>query len=325
MNTEDSTPINDVDLDSFSAEFFGTAEKPEVNDDAKDTSPGEDEPATEEVTETEAEVDDNDTEDDEPVVEKPKKQTANERIREINAKYRESERKAEQAERKAEELARRLEALEKAPKEVKTEDTTEVGEPTPDDKNADGTDKYPLGEFDPGLVADRAKYHVNKAWEEKQAEEAAQTRQKLQQEQMKETAEAWESKLHEAETSALPDIRENAELIVNEFSALNEDYGNYLAQTLMSLEKGPEVLNYLAEHLDEARKIVASGPTKATIALGRLEARFMTEDGNKVKPKVTQAPEPPKNLNRGNNGRFEVPDDTDDFDSFYKKWNSYKK
>lgn len=319
MTTENSTPIEVTDdLDAFSEEMFGKPNKVETpSDDAEDTSSEEDALANQEQdTETDADPDDNDG-DDEDIVEKPKKQTAQERIQEINAKFRESERRAIELERKIKEL--------EAPKvEVKTP-TNVSGEPGPDDLNEDGTEKYPLGEFDGKLAADRAQYHVDKRWAELQEEQVAKASAEAQKTAMAEQAQYWEAKLVEAESGELPDIREDAVTIVNEFSNLDEQYGNYLASTLMSLDKGPEVLNYLATNMDEARKIVAMGPTKATIALGRLEARFLTEGDGKVKPKVSAAPEPPKNLNRGAGGKFVVPDDTDDLEAFEAKFFTKRK
>src|SRR3546814_4807298 len=100
------------------------------------------------------------------------------------------------------------------------------------------------------------------------------------------------------------DLKEKGEELIENFTDLDEAYGEYLSSTLMSMEYGPDVLYYLASNPEEAKKIVNSGPQKASIALGRLEARFMDEDKpqQKVRPKVSNAPEPPP-TNRGRKDR----------------------
>lgn len=325
MTTENSTPIDVTDdLDLFSEQLFNPTKASPVNEDAEDTSIEDDTLATEDETDTSEDADDNEAED--KPVEKPKgKKSASERISEINAKYREEERVRLAAEARATELERQLNEL-KAPKEDKpTPAPVQNTGPTADDLNEDGSDKYPLGEFDPKLAADRADFYVQQAWAARMAEEKEQAEVQARTQEVQQLANSWESKLQAIEESGVEDIRAKTNLLQSEFGSLPEEYGEYLARTLMSLDKGAEVANYLAENIEETREIVASGRTAATIALGRIEARFMAEDGNKVKPKVTKAPEPPKNLNRGSNGQFAIADDTDDLDAFIEKWNTYKK
>ena len=89
----------------------------------------------------------------------------------------------------------------------------------------------------------------------------------------------------------------------------------------MSLEHGPEVLYYLSDNLDEARKIVQSGSVRATLSLGELNAQFKGKQKQQVK--VSKAPEPPETRLRGSTGKFAVSPDTDDLtafeQSFFKK------
>jgi hypothetical protein len=320
LTTENnSTPITDTtDLDAFSADFFGTAkpDTPEVdpsNDDA-DTSSEDDTLATNEAEDTsEAQTDDNEV-DDTPV-EKPKKQTAQERISELTRARREAERRAEELQRKLEELQTPKSAPATEP------EPTVAGAPAPDDVNEDGTDKYALGEFDPAFIADLTRYNINKMYAEKEAEQQQKLAEKAQKQEAEQAVVEWEGRLQEAEKGDIPDIRDKTVTIVEEFSDLDTGYGDYLASVLMSMDKGTQVISYLADNLEEARAIVALGPQKATIALGRIEARFITpEQGKTVKPKVTTAPEPPKQFNRGAGGKFTVPDDTDDLDAFEAKF-----
>ena len=87
------------------------------------------------------------------------------------------------------------------------------------------------------------------------------------------------------------------------------------------MDKGPDVLYYLASNPEEARQIVNSGAQKATLALGRIEAKFLEVESKKssAKPKVSKAPTPPppNARARGANGAFiSVQPDTDDLDAF---------
>ena len=107
--------------------------------------------------------------------------------------------------------------------------------------------------------------------------------------------------------------------MVDVFSGLDKQYGDFLAQAIMSMDNGPDVLYYLAENKDEAKRIVESGATKAVISLGRLEARFDTSEETKPTPrqKVTKAPTPPQHLNKGSAAvKQAVTPDTDDLDAF---------
>lgn len=329
MNT-DSNSINDTDdLAAFEQEFFGKANTEPVKEeavesdlDAEDTSSEEDALATNEPdTETDAEVDDNETDDEgEAPVEKPKKKTAQERISELTQKYRE-------AERKAAELERQLRERE-APTPVEDNgnvNTPASNEPTPDDLNEDGSEKYPLGEYDPTFIKDLIKFTNDQIVAERDAEAQTRSAQQAQQEAQAALNQEWTEKLNQAEKGEFADIREVGIDLVEAFSDLDPAYGEYLASTIMTLDKGVEVFHYLATHLDEAREIVAAGPNKATIALGRLEARFLTDETGNRKPKVTKAPEPPRSINRGASGKFEIPDDTDDLEAFEKKFFAKKR
>lgn len=197
-----SNELNDVqyvdpmtdDLDSFSDLLSGKAEvlPPEENKEKEvETNSEEIEKETvETVSETDSE--DADENDDEGTEETPEDKTAEtenddslddskenkpkkpsrfqERINELTAKAREAE--------------RALEAL-KAEQEKKSElkDTPKTAEvvvdsdgPTPEDKNPDGSDKYPLGEFDPAYIRDMVRHTIDKESAEKRKQEEAKTR-----------------------------------------------------------------------------------------------------------------------------------------------------
>lgn len=321
---------DDVNLDDFSAEFFGQNKA--------EPEPASSKVEEEDITDADAPAEDThddeddtlatDEEDDEPEIEeeapKPKKNRLQERIDQLVHKEKEKDRQLQAA------LAR-LDALENKtnepePKANKLVVDTAAG-PDPAAQNEDGTDKYPLGEFDPNYIRDLTKYTI--AEERKAAAEEA----KREAEQAKANAEAdslrasWEEKLTPAQ-ERYPDFQEKGLNLVDAFSNVDAAYGEYITQTIMSMEYGPDVLYYLANNLDEADKIMKSGARQATISLGRLEAKFAyaNEEKQRARPKVSKAPAPPEHLNKGSSVAVgDIPDDTDDLDLFEKKFYSAKR
>ena len=94
------------------------------------------------------------------------------------------------------------------------------------------------------------------------------------------------------------------------------------------MDHGPDVLYYLSNHPEEAHAIVNSGAQKATLALGRIEARFVEAEATKVlaKPKITKAPPPPTATARGTGGGGRsVSPDTDDLDAFASEFFARKR
>jgi hypothetical protein len=175
-----------------------------------------------------------------------------------------------------------------------------------------------LGEFDPEYLKDLAKFTFA---QERAAYEAETAEAKL-----KAEADAahnalqtsWNEKLAAA-TETHPDFIEKGQALLNGFNDLDQNYAGYLSQVIMSMEKGTDVLYYLSNHPEEAAAIVNSGAQKATLALGRIEARFLESEQNAPKPKVSKAPPPPPVRARGTNGAFiEVAPDTDNLEDFEK-------
>jgi len=329
MSNEQTPVEQEDDLDAFSAEFFGQNkapkeqasseekdEKDELDPDAteeKDTHLGEDDtPATDE---DEPEEDEEEVEEPAP---KPKKSRAQERIEELNAKYRETERKLA-------EVMAKLEQNEKpTPEPVKAK--ADSG-PTPDDKNEDGTDKYELGEFDPQYIRDLTKHTFQEMAREAEKEQAQKAEQTEMEKQRIALQSDWEQKLGPAQ-ERYPDFVEKGQELLSQFDDLDQGYAEYLTTTLMSLENGHDVLYYLASNPDEAVKIVNSGAAKATIAFGRLDAKFVTdEEETKVRPtKVSKAPTPPIHMNKGSSvAKASVAPDTDDLDAFASEFFATKK
>ena len=323
MNTEENIDVQiSDDLDAFSAELFGQssvtptaatedAREDEASDDAPELNTEGD---THDSDESDDDNDEGGSEEGESSNEpdpKPKKNRFQERIDELTNARREAERR-EQA------LREEFEAFKSEFKTNKNPEPTKVEAdegPKPDDLLEDGTEKYPNGEFDPQYHADRVKFLFRK---EKEADEAL----RAQEAEQRQAAEAqlqlqteWNSKLEPAR-ERYPDFQDKAETLVNSFSDLNPVYGEYLSSTIMSMEFGPDVLYYLANNPDEARKIVNSGAAKATVALGRLESKFAFAEEQKqiARPKVSNAPTPPV-VNKGSAPvKTTVMGDEDDLD-----------
>lgn len=278
-------------------------------------------PEAEEVEKEEVESDDgqkedapdgeaDSTEDDSGKEAEPKKVNRfQERINELTAKAREAER--------ALEALRAEQVKEPAPKTNVTPTPVVANEgPQPDDKNEDGSDKYALGEFDPNYIRDMARHTIDKEWAERKAQEAKETEAKQVQEARDQLQNQWVEKLTPV-TEQHEDFLDKTILLEDTFSGLDPNYADYLVQTIKSLDHGPEVLYYFANHLDEAQSFVKMGPLNATLALGEINAMFK---GN-TRPdatKVSQAPIPPQ-VNRGSATRTSTAPDTDDLDAFSRE------
>jgi len=318
-STDAQVPVID-DLDAFSADFFGQTLAPESTTQTKveeqaeqdDTDTSQPEAKSQQQQE---EPDPNDDPEAEYKEAPPKKKTVQDRIDELVRQREDVKREADaKLEQLRKEFEEKLAGLQPKPAQAAKTNT----EPQPDDVREDGTEKYPLGEFDPQYIRDLTRYTLEtervqmaaKAAEEQRIQEANRSRQELQT--------SWNSKLESAKTE-YPDLQEKIGPMLNGFSNLPPNYAGYLSTVIMSMDKGPDVLYYLSNHPEEATQIVNSGAQKATLALGRIEAKFLEADAQKTlaKPKVTKAPPPPPVRARGTNGAFiSVAPDTDDLDAF---------
>lgn len=330
-NTEvDVVEQTSDDLSSFENEFFGRepettneeveevetaeadqgADAEEADTAAENDPDGDDAEADEEDDEGEDEVDE-----PEPEPSRKNRKTAKERISELSAKNREKDRALA-------ELTARLESLERRSEPKPETKTAKQADDAPDfdavDK--DGELLYPLGQIDPKFIEDNVRYLMRK---EREADNAAREEQAKLKEletaeaQLKET---WGGKLDAAEAETPGLITKIAEL-EETFADLDEQHGIFLAQTIMQMERGPEVLAYLADNIDDAERIVASSPVVATLALGEIHGLLPT----KTKPaatKVSKAPTPPK-VTRGTGVSTSVPGDTNDLAAFERAY--YKK
>jgi hypothetical protein len=339
MSIEDTNPVESVpdNLDDFEAALWPKEASPEpassevedqeveddrdASEDTEDTHSLDNETVDSDVTDVGASDDDEDGETDEAEDksqdEKPakKKNRFQERIDEVVGKQREAERRLQEA---LAEIERLKTPQNTEPEPAKQEPVTETTGPTPSDLNEDGTQKYPLGEFDPLYIKDLMKYTLDTERAEREAEEARTRQERELQAAQSELETAWAEKLTPAQ-ERYPDFQEKGLNLVETFSGLDPAYGEYLQTTLMSMEHGPDVLYYLANNVDEAQKIVNSGPRLATIALGRIEAKFAmaAEEKQRARPKVSRAPEPPSMLNKGSGvAKPAIKGDEDDLEAF---------
>ena len=335
--TENFVDPNTDDLDAFNDLLHGRAKpvestpEPASSEEVEDQSDDKDNALLNDATHSEdedtlANEDDSDKtkatdKDPEP---KPKSRFQ-ERIDELTGKAREAERREQELARRLEEAIQKLEAqnvTKPEPKPAKVESTG----PTPEDTNEDGSEKYPLGEFDPRYIRDLTRFTINEEREAIKAAEAEEETLREMESQREALNQNWVEKLGPAQ-ERYPDFQEKGQNLVQTFENIDQAYGEYLSSTLMSMDYGPDVLYYLANNIDEATKIVNMGATKATIALGRLESKFADADVEKQakRPKVSNAPIPPP-TNKGSAAvNVGVPDDTDDLDAFAAKFFAKKR
>lgn len=313
--TEGTESVIDIDdLDAFSADLFGQKKaEPE-----KTKPEAEQEKVVETAEDTEAQTDEEDeAELNEPIKEAPKKKkTVQDRINEVVAQREELKRESE---RQLTELRAEVEKL-KNP--VVVQPANGPVEPTPDAVDKDGNPIYTLGEFDPQYIRDLTKFTLDQERTRFQDENAQAKKVAEQHQEQQQLQTSWNGKLDEA-TKEYPDLIEKGQALLNNFNNLPMDYSNYLSTVLMQMDKGPDVLYYLSNHPDEARQIVNSGAQKATLALGRIEAKFLDADAEKqlAKPKISKAPTPPAERARGTNGAFiSVSGDTEDLDEFTREF-----
>lgn len=314
MSNEPNDPVfvdpNTDDLDAFTDLFNGKAKVKEDEVEIDDVEPVDEDDDTD-VDTQDTEVDeapdgDDDSADDEPE-EKPKPKKVNrfqERINELTAKAREAERalealRAEQAQKQAE------------PTKQATPVVQDTG-PDPDAKNEDGSDKYPLGEFDPQYIRDMARHTIDKEWAARKEQEAAEQNQRQIEAARAELQNQWVEKLTPM-TEQHEDFLDKTMELESAFDGLDPAYSDYLVQTIKSLDHGPEVLYYFANNLEEAKRFVQSGPLNATLALGEINAMF--KGNTRKETKVSKAPPPPQ-VNKGSKTRVAVTPDTDDLDAF---------
>jgi hypothetical protein len=130
---------------------------------------------------------------------------------------------------------------------------------------------------------------------------------------------SWNERLETAQ-ERYPDYQEKGQQMLSVFEGIDPAYGQYLTDTLMEMDAGPEVFYYLANNIDEAEDIVNAGPRKATIALAKLEVQLAGTPTTKTPvKKTTNAPPPPPQVKGSAVSKPSVPLDTDDLDAFSRE------
>lgn len=313
--TTESADVDTDNLDTFADNFFGQKASAPAETKAEVAQ----EETTDDTQVVETQTDDEDeAELKEEVKETPKKRTVQDRIDEV---VRQREDQKRESERQLTELRQEIEKL-KNPVPATIANAAQAEEPQPDALDKDGNPVYGLGEFDPQYIRDLTRFTLNQERTKVQAEMAESQRQQAVNQEQQELQTNWNGKLAEA-TTEYPDLVEKGQALLANFNNLPTDYAGYLSTVLMSMEKGPDVLYYLSNNPEEAAKIVNSGAQKATLALGRIEARFLDADAQKAlaRPKVSKAPAPPVERARGTNGAFiSVSGDTEDLDAFTQEF-----
>jgi DNA mismatch repair ATPase MutL len=325
-NISTVTPDTD-DLDAFNDLFHGRVkeapkseaeEQTEETDETADTQEVETDEDEKPAETDEEHSDGDDDEDSDKSGEKPTKKPNRfqDRINELTAKAREAERREKELTRRLDEIAARQSPPVETPAAPKAAE--DVG-PTPDDQNEDGSDKYPLGEFDPQYIRDLTRHTIQneqKASNERLEQERVQRETQQAREQLNTQ---WTEKLTKV-AAEHDDYMEKTIELESTFDGLDSGYSDYLVNTIKSLDHGPEVLYHFANNLEEAQKFVKMGPLAATLALGELNARFKAtvDQSQQEKPqaRVTKAPVPPQVTNKGTKTRTSVSADTDDLDAF---------
>jgi hypothetical protein len=338
LTDDNSTNENELvdmdDLDAFEEKFFEreTPEEKKSEEVEEKVPENEDDPLAAEEDkdapaktgdEDEAEEDEGeDKEESEPEPKPKPKSKAQQRIE----KLLERERLAND---RANALEARLAALEaQKPKEIKREERTptlretlDANAPNPDTLDEDGNPVYALGEFDPKFISDLTEFTIDQKMQARQEQAQKEAQSKLIAEQQRVIQENWHSKL-EAYEAEVPEVREEITDLVETFQNIEPSYGEYLASVIMANESGPQIMHYLSQNIGEAQKIVASGPSAATLAIGRLEARLslsnQQQEEKRNTKRVSDAPPPPESRSRGAGGKFSVAPDTDDLDAFEK-------
>ena len=242
--------------------------------------------------------------------EKPKgKKTAQDRIDELTKARREAEREADKWKAIAEERER-SQGKKEEPEAKETTPETKAEVPNPSDK-----DKYPLGDLDPQYQADMLDYKLEQRISQLNSERETQEKQRAEQARAAGLQAEWEGKLEAAQES-YGDFRETVQSLESAFAGVDPQHGQFIAETVMGMEKGTDVLYHLAKNPETVRALIDSSPVNAALALGRLEATFATDEAPKAMVRKTKAPTPPASVNKGNAPRLSVKPDTDDLDAF---------
>jgi hypothetical protein len=293
----DAIDPNTDDLDAFS-DLLNNKAREKIPE--SEVEEHQDEPEAEDEEEDQESEEDLDG-DPEPEPKPKKVNRFQERINELTAKAKEAERALQE-----------LKTAQAKPSETPRQAAPKEEGPSPDMRNEDGSDKYPLGEFDPQYIRDLTRHTIQEEQKVAREQEANERGERQNAEARQQLQSSWVEKLNPV-AEKYDDYLEKTLSLESAFDGLDPQYSDYLVQTIKSLDHGPEVLYYFANNLDAAKAIIRGGPLSATLALGKYNALFDGE--TRKEAKVSKAPPPPQ-VNKGTKGRVTVAGDTDDLDAF---------
>lgn len=221
-------------------------------------------------------------------------QTAEQRIAELTAR-------AHQAEREAARL-RQFEPQAPAP--------AAPAAPAAPDPAA-----YDFGEADAKFIADSAAFHARAAAREEFATLQATRDAAASAAQQKA---GWDAKI----ATGAAKYDDFAERVVQGANENKWPCTEIMAAGIVSSGVGEDVAYHLATNVADAQRIAALSPLEQAREMGRLEYRYelAKTPGVAVTTRTTKAPPPPSQRARGEAGQFAVPDDTNDFKAFERKY-----
>lgn len=345
MSDGNNEPVeggDDTNLDDFADLFYEAVNEPEVDEsdvveddkdededveaDADDEADEadeseEDDDELEDESESESDEPEEDEQSDEPEEDdKPHKnrKSAKERISELARERREERLAKEQAQAELAQLKARLDQLDKNPAPKEDAPASVDIFPDPDETGENGELVYPLGKLDPAYHAEVARRTIRAEIEAAEAQRRQQAEEAEAMAAQRALVAEWNVKLSAAEKD-IPDLRSKIVDLEDTFTGLEPAQGIFLSETIMTMDRGVEVLNYLADNIGEAEEIVAMTPRKAVIALGRIEGRLPSKTKEGSKPKVSKAPKPPV-ATRGVGVAKRTPADTDNLEAFEREF-----
>jgi hypothetical protein len=127
-------------------------------------------------------------------------------------------------------------------------------------------------------------------YEERLADWKFEQRSQQSQQQAKQTeaAKAWEDRTEKIRVKH-PDYNEK----INALQIPNTPAVPVVRDAIAESEVGPEILYHLAQHPEEAKRILSLNPVRAVVEVGKLEVKLATPSSDpKQKTKVTSAPDP---------------------------------
>ena len=154
-------------------------------------------------------------------------------------------------------------------------------------------------------------------YEEALADWTFEDRTKRQTAQAKQTeaAKAWEDRTEKIRVKH-PDYNEK----INALQIPNTPAVPVVRDAIAESEVGPEILYHLAQHPDEAKRILTLSPVRAVVELGKLEAKLTPPAAApKQKTKVTSAPDPVTPVGGKGTASPKPLHEVDDFSEYEKR------